>query len=168
RGFGAALPTALLLLLLPAAAADEIDERLLEVLYLRNFILYCDWPGRHPPETLVILSRTQPAPIYRTMRDHHTFPLAQTRRCSDIDCVRDASVLFVARDFDRWPELRRRLAGRPVLTVSDRPGFVGQGGMIGLYRRNRRLRFAVNLQAVRAVGLHLSAELLQMADRVVE
>ena len=39
--------------------------------------------------------------------------------------------------------------------------------MIGMVRRNRRLQFEVNLRAVKAARLHISAELLQMASRVI-
>lgn len=60
------------------------------------------------------------------------------------------------------------LRGRPVLTVSDRPDFIRQGGMIGLVPVERRVRFEINLGAARQAGLKLSARLLNLATVVAE
>jgi len=56
---------------------------------------------------------------------------------------------------------------RPVLTVSDIPGFAQAGGIIELRRQGKRMGFVVNNQAAKSVGLHLSASLLQLALEVL-
>lgn len=60
----------------------------------------------------------------------------------------------------------RALGQTPVLTVSDAPGFVQAGGMIGLKLRGGRIGFDINHGAARATGLVLSSQLLKLADEV--
>lgn len=70
---------------------------------------------------------------------------------------------------DATPELARvldSLSGAPVLTVSDSRGFARRGGMIGLVRSGKRLRFEINPRAARQAGLKISAPLLELADIV--
>ena len=52
------------------------------------------------------------------------------------------------------------------LTVSDRPDFIDEGGMIGLFLVNGRYRFDINLATARSADLHLSSNLLKLARSV--
>jgi hypothetical protein len=54
----------------------------------------------------------------------------------------------------------------PVLTVSDIPGFVRQGGIIEFVPDGNRVKFEINLAIAQRVGLSLSSDLLKVA-RVV-
>jgi len=148
--------------------AAEVDESLLKVLYLRNFILYTTWPDHRLPSGLVVMSDDTSSSLLHAMRENRVFPLASTRQCANFACAGGASVIFVERRFARWPQLRSQLADKPVLTVSDQPGFAEHGGMIELFRRDRKLRFRINRRAVHAAHLYLSAELLQMADQIID
>ncbi len=67
----------------------------------------------------------------------------------------------------RLPALLAQLGEQPILTVSDISGFAQAGGMIELTTR-QRLSFTINLTAARQAGLHLSAQLLQIAERVLQ
>jgi hypothetical protein len=53
-----------------------------------------------------------------------------------------------------------------VLTVSDRSGFLRDGGMIGFVIENRRVRFDINQAAAVRAGLSLSSKLLSVARSV--
>ena len=56
--------------------------------------------------------------------------------------------------------------GQPVLTVSDTPNFLQQGGMIQFINVGNHVRFNVNLDAVRNAQLSLGSELLKVAVSV--
>ncbi|MCX7096370.1 MAG: YfiR family protein [Methylococcales bacterium] len=58
------------------------------------------------------------------------------------------------------------LKGLPVLTVSDIPQFIGQGGMIGLVQKNHRLGFEINLDVVKAVDIRISSQMLRLAKNI--
>jgi hypothetical protein len=57
-------------------------------------------------------------------------------------------------------------AGKPVLTVSDIPGFLDRGGMIQFLVQDNRVRFSVNLRPVARSSISLSSELLKVAVAV--
>lgn len=60
----------------------------------------------------------------------------------------------------------KKLAELPILTVSDSPEFIRDGGMIGLIRDGRHVAFEVNVTAANAAGIYLSAQLLKLAKTV--
>jgi hypothetical protein len=53
-----------------------------------------------------------------------------------------------------------------VLTVSDAPDFLKEGGMVQFVVVDNHVRFAVNLDAVNRTHLVLSSELLRVASAV--
>ena len=55
------------------------------------------------------------------------------------------------------------LNGADVLTVSDAPNFIHDGGMVQFVLQKDHVRFAVNLKAVEKTHLVLSSELLRVA-----
>ena len=58
------------------------------------------------------------------------------------------------------------LGSADVLTVSDAPDFLKQGGMVQFLIVDKHVRFAVNLDAVDRTHLVLSSELLRVASAV--
>ncbi len=58
------------------------------------------------------------------------------------------------------------LQGLAVVTVSDKPDFINQGGMIGLVQYKNRLAFEINLDAANAVNIRISAQLLELAKKI--
>lgn len=66
----------------------------------------------------------------------------------------------------RWPQLRRALVAQPILTMSEMVGFAQDGGMVALMAVDNRLRFDVNLKAVRKAGLSIDTDALEQANKV--
>jgi len=151
----------------PITLADEIDASLLQMLYLRNFIAYSEWPQSHAPTILAVIGDPALQATLASMQQQHAFALDSIRYCDTSSCAVGADVIFIGQDFDNTKVLLRTIAGRNVLTVSNQPRFIDHGGMIGLVRRNHRLRFEVNLTAVHHANMRISAELLQMAIRII-
>jgi hypothetical protein len=76
-------------------------------------------------------------------------------------------LLFVSASAGpRWAAIRRALAERPMLTLSDVPGFAKDGGMINFTKSEGKLRFEINLEAAKAAGLQISSRLLQVSTVV--
>jgi len=148
--------------------AEEVDESLLQMLYLRNFIAYSQWSQSHTPSVLAIVGGAALQATMATMQQQHAFAIDTIRFCNGAGrCAEGADVVFIGRDFNHRQALLRKLADHHVLTVSNQPGFIDHGGMIGLIRRNHRLRFEINERAVDQAKLKISAELLQMAIRII-
>lgn len=60
------------------------------------------------------------------------------------------------------------LAKHRVLTVSEIPGFVERGGMIGLMMERHKVRFEVNVAVAKQANLAIRSKLLRLAQRVIE
>ena len=65
-------------------------------------------------------------------------------------------------------EILARIDASPTLTVGEAARFAERGGMIGFAIEERRVRFDVNLKAVRAAGLNPSSQLLKVARKVLD
>jgi hypothetical protein len=84
------------------------------------------------------------------------------RRYATVRTVRDCHVLFVVEpDRRRMERILEVLSSRPILTVSDLPGFETKG-MITLTRQDHRIGLRINLAATQEAGLHLSSRLLRL------
>lgn len=58
--------------------------------------------------------------------------------------------------------------GYPVLTVSDMDAFLERGGMISLFQEANKIRFSIDQERARQVGISFRSQLLKMASRIVE
>ncbi len=83
---------------------------------------------------------------------------------STAEDLRGCHVAYIAESEEKsLADVLQALRGAPVLTVAEFDGFASGGGMIGLYVAESRVRFEVNLAAVRATGLQLGSNLLKLA-----
>lgn len=171
----------LLVLAMPAGPVQASDdaistraERLMAV-YVYNFTRYTTWPGEDPGHTgtrLAVLGRN---PFGSAMDEVAARSPAESRLqisyCGDLACARDSDAVFIEGGHMNASSIRQMLealAGKPVLTISDQPGFARMGGMIELVRDKGKLAFRVNVGAAGRERLHISAQLLQLGEVVGE
>jgi hypothetical protein len=96
--------------------------------------------------------------------ENHPYAVRTVDREADVD---GCHVLFAAAAaVASHRPLLRRAAALPVLTVSDDPGFLDNGGIVRLRSVSGRMRFDVNAGAAQRVGLRISSQLLQLAMTV--
>lgn len=74
-------------------------------------------------------------------------------------------VLFVSHwDSKRIPKVLAAAKGAAILTISDAPGFVEQGGLVGVSVDGAQVRFSINREGARRNGLRFSSQVLRLAD----
>ena len=172
----------------PAAAQESSStfEAQVEAAFLINFLRYTDWPPDRfaPDEPYVItvlgdeataaqLARlTRVVPPVRGRRiqvQRLEFPEGAdaTVRASLSERLRRSHLVFVHDTREPVASILGDLSGQPVLTVSDRPNFVAEGGMLGLRRDGGRIAFEANPGAIRNARLVVSAKVLKLA-RIVD
>lgn len=152
----------------PSQAAPDVAVK---AAFIYNFAKFTEWPAMSPGAPIILCVAGD---------DDIASALVQTVRGRDINghalevwrpeastTWRACGVLFITS-----AELRRaggRLAEvrpLPVLTVSDHDGFARAGGLIELYVEGGRMRFAINVDAVKRSKLRLSSRLLGLAKIV--
>lgn len=76
-------------------------------------------------------------------------------------------ILFISVSQEKSiPHFLNAVRGRSILTVSESRRFIPQGGMVNFFMEQNRVRFAVNLDAIRKANLSLSSQMLQYAQIV--
>ena len=92
----------------------------------------------------------------------------QLKRVERVADLNACHILFIsASEKNTMPEILTALKGRGILTVSEVPGFLEQGGMINFVRDSSNVRFEVNLMASKPERLEVDARLLREARLVI-
>ncbi len=145
-----------------------------EAAYLFNFGKFVVWPGTshaaHAPFLICVLGDDPFGPVLdRTIAGETVGGRpVQDKRIARPQDATGCSILYISSsESGRLSNILPAIHEAPVLTVSDIPDFVQQGGMIQFVLRDGRVRFEVNLSTTQRNGLAMSSELLKVAVHVV-
>jgi hypothetical protein len=155
----------------PCGAAGSASlEYAVKASYLYKFAPFVEWPPR------AFATPDSPLRICVTGADPFGPALADAVRGQQIEghpmivehpdagSLGQCHILFVGKGAAP-AELLRAVAGRPVLTVTDRSRGVA-GGMVEFVLLDGRVRFAINAAAAEASGVQISSKLLELAVKV--
>jgi hypothetical protein len=151
----------------PAAPPTEYEVKAAYLYYLATFI---EWPaeafGDDGAFVIGVVGDDPFGPILdQTLRDKtvHGRKLV-LRRFASLSGEPGCNLLFIGSSEERHLDaLLKTLQGSSVLTVAEIGGFTERGGHIGLRLEAQRVRFGINVDAVRRAGLRTSAQLLKLA-----
>ncbi len=138
--------------------------------FLYNFTLFVDWPpaamgAKHSKIVVGVLGDDPLTEALGTVQGKQVGDRAlQVVHLDSEQEISSCHVLYLAGSERRAaPEVLRKLANRPILTVGDTAGFVEMGGMIGFIIEGETVRFEIDPARAAKAGLKLSAKLLQVA-----
>ena len=148
-----------------AAAQDNNLEAKVKAAYLYHLTKFVDWPIFPANEFhICIFGSTAVGSMMssdlsgRQVRDRplkiEMDPVANLSACQ---------VLFIGRGDKRLPEVLRRVHGAAVLTVSDMDDFTRQGGIVGFYFEEGKIKLEINPEAARSANIRISAKLMELA-----
>lgn len=152
----------------PTGLLAEADETQLLAAFTLNFAKFTEWPPERMAEGRFALcqlgggERLASALQALQGRTVQGLRIEFQRIDSGLEAAR-CMLLFAANLVP--PPLP---AGAAVLTIGDEPGFAQHGGMIGFVRDGMRLRFEVNLAALKRADLMLSSHVLSLATNVID
>jgi len=154
------------------AQAPASREYQLKAIFLYNFSQFVTWPAASfssEDEPMVIgIVGTYPFGSYleeaiagEKMNGH---PLTIQRYASTEE-IGVCQMLFInLADPIKREQAIAAVAGKSILTVSDAPGFLQQGGMIRFFTRQGKLKLEVNLETTKAANLEISSKLLRLVE----
>lgn len=94
--------------------------------------------------------------------------LLRVRHLGVREPVADCQIIFLgAADKKLLGEVLNSVSGQPALCVGETDHFARDGGMIGFFLENNKVRFDINLQAVERARLKIDSRLLFLAKNVV-
>lgn len=158
-----------------SAQSASSKEYQIKAVFLLNFASFAEWPPSAfaQPDSPIVIGVLGTDPFGGALAEAVSGEKVQQhpvvlRYASHAAELRGCHIVFICQSE------RRRLAddleafgNRPVLTVSDIPGFARDGGMIGFVLEANRVRFEINPARAGEHGLKLSSQLLALA-RIVE
>jgi hypothetical protein len=155
------------------APPADLPEYAMKANYLTKFAPFVEWPARTFAATdsplRICVAGTDPfgpllADIVKGQQvqghpvtiDHPADPAAAAQ----------CHILFVGQSDDHpAADMLRAMAGKPVLTVTDRSRGV-PGGMIQFVQLEGRVRFIIDAASAEASGVQISSKLLELAVMV--
>jgi hypothetical protein len=150
-------------------------EYQMKAAFLYNFARFVEWPpdAFAPTSDSLIVGLIGEDPfgvvLDQTLGDKllHDKKVV-VRRFQRIESVVECHILFIsASEEPRLGEIMKALNGASVLTVGDLDGFVERGGIIGFRKQDKKVRFEINADVAKRVGLKISSQLLKLAIRVI-
>jgi hypothetical protein len=138
--------------------------------FLYNFLSFIEWTASPPASTapfrVCVIGADPFGPILDDMMKGERVgqrPI-EVSRPADEEAAASCQVVFVARTYDaRLPTIVRMAAGKGVLIVGESAKVLPACGSIAFVQESDRLRFDVNINALRRQGLRASSKLLRVA-----
>ena len=159
-------------LLLPCTLlAQESVELRVKAAYLFNFAKFVEWPKTAfaDENSAIVIGVAGENPFGTTLEDTVAGKRIggrelQVRQVSSPGAARGCHMLFIAdSERARLAQWLNAANGLPILTVGDWEGFAAGGGMIRFYRKDKTIRFRINLTRAEQAHLKISSKLLQVA-----
>jgi hypothetical protein len=154
------------------ARADANSEMVVKAVMIRKFVEFVKWPEAVAPQNdmrvKVCTYGDTPMATMNAVFDKTSASAPIKYTLGAINSAGDAGnchVVFIGAS--KIGDLGS-FAGRPVLTVSDAGGFAEKGGMIGFLLIEGKVRYNINNSAFGAAGLKIDAQLLEIANKVVD
>lgn len=150
------------------------DEDRIKAAFVYNFIKFVEWPNSafRNPSAYLHVCVWGPKPDTGAL-DTLRGKTAKKRPIhvvytQDTDRLRHCHVLYLSKKSGlSFKAVIDSISGKSILSVSDISGFAENGGLIGLFRSDDRVRFAINLKAAQRSGLRMSSRLLKFG-RIVQ
>jgi hypothetical protein len=155
-----------------AAGADQqkAGEYQVKALFLYNFLNFVDWPAgssfnSSPAINVCIVGEDPFADALDNIRNETVKgKKLSIRNYRPYDDLEGCHLIFIpASEKGRAGQILRPVRESNVLTVSDTMEEGRQGAIISFFIEQKKVRFAINIEAARRAGLKISSKLLRLA-----
>jgi len=159
-----------LLLVSPLLAYSQSnDSAVIKAALSYNFAKYTQWPDSAIADelTLCYFNSVYQVGFEKFADKKINVKTVQSRQLTTIDDVDGCQLLYIDSENQTiLPQLLTYLKAKPILTVSDMPGFIDSGGMIEIVSKANKFRFKVNLLQLQQHDLTISSQVLKLAIEV--
>ena len=152
-------------------SAQAPSEYQLKAAFIFNFLQFVEWPAEtlqspNAPITLDIVGEDPFGPEIdnafrnKTVNGH---PVV-INRMTTWDPQRFSHVVFVCRsERDQAPQIVEQIGNHSTFSIGDFEGFANRGGIVNFLQEEDKLRFEINVTAVKRARLQVSSKLLRLA-----
>ena len=148
-------------------------ELMIKAAYLFRLSLFVEWPSSSlnltGSETMFFCVADDPG-ISQSLEmvladksiNQHAIEVTRVNLHDDLSFCH---LLYLPEHVETPESFLQEAAPYPILTIGESEGFFRQGGMIFLFKKDNKIRFAINEQAAQGAGLKFRAQLLHLADQ---
>lgn len=138
-----------------------------------NLAKFIDWPAEvfpsgNTPFMICLIGKSALGPALETLAGKavkgRRVIVRHVSRSDDFNTCH--SLVIGESELRRIPAILDHTGRRPVVTISDLPGFAGAGGIIGLVEQEGKIRFEINLEIARQSNIRISPQLIRLAHIV--
>ncbi len=153
------------------AAAEPSRADLVKAATLLKLSKYVSWPseameGKEEFTVGIIASKDMAMALDDAFKGKTMVDMPVTTIVvSELDDLEGCDLVYFEEGHQK-DEYLEALASRPVLVYGDGEKFAEKSGQIGLFERDNKIRFTINLKAARDVGLTISSKVLDLASQV--
>lgn len=155
------------------AGQQIASEYKVKAAFLYNFINFVEWPPQSsfdsdPTITLCIIGDDQFGDAFNDFQNESIKGKKLNIEYRAFDDLRGCSILYLtASEKHHATKIVRSVGKSSILTVSDTEESSRQGIIISFFIEQKKVRFAINVDAARRAGLKISSKLLKLANIVV-
>lgn len=158
----------LLSVIWPANADSSVntDEAVVRSAMIFNLLKFTKWPDTMPADaTLHICAVDASASLVTALQPLEKRSAGQHALATKTASAKDISTCdVVVTDAMQTSNTLNQIQDRSILTIGE-AGFIDRGGMIGITVIDNRVRFEINLEAMKRSGISLPSQVLQLAVR---
>jgi hypothetical protein len=155
------------------AVEQKPGEYQIKAAYLYNFIHFIEWPAdsHSSNSSSVNLCILGDDPFGKDLDDIRNEIVKgkklTVKYTGSLDKLRSCDILFIpASEKNHVSQVLKLIGNSGVLTVSDVEESARQGVIISFFVEQKKVRFAINIEAARRAGFKISAKLLRLAKIV--
>lgn len=159
------------------AQSSSIEQSQIEAAMMLQILSFTEWPAPklddsrsidigvyESPESLAAFEALVEDPRFRGR-----FTIHSISANTDSDSLKKLeAVYFAENDPVDIPRLILRVQQEPIVLAGAFEGFLENGGMVNLTKRQRKIGFEIDLNVSRERGIEFRAKLLRLATRVIE
>ena len=151
--------------------AQSTTDIRVKAAFVYNFAKFIEWPGftNSASNTPIKIAIVGEDPIKSELEsvvrgksiDAHPIEILKFQSLTEIQ---PCHLLFISNsERANLPQILKLIRNTVVVTVSDMPDFLDQGGQIAFLSQENKIRFEVNIAETERVGVKLSSNLLKLA-----
>lgn len=145
-------------------AADELETKV-KAAYIFNFTKFVEWIGfSRDTLNICVLGNNAIAEILKDLASRNTGRKIRVElELEQMADLTQCQILYIDSSENTFSDLFDKVRGAKVLTVSDANSFAKNGGIIGFYNYEGKVKLEINPQLAQASDLKISSNLLEIA-----
>jgi uncharacterized protein DUF4154 len=159
---------------LAIAAENDSLEVKLKAAYIYNFLRFVEWPETDKLTTNICVYGIKESyrPAFNSMatlsKKSRKLNIKLLSVNAELNSLKSCQIIFITDKAEyKNKEILDYTKDISALTIGESSNFIQQGGLINFIRIRDKIKFEINAEAAKSVGLKIPSKVLRIAERLV-